>query len=130
MAVGILLVTHPGIGSAILDVAKRMFPNLPMPVEVAEVGYEGTASEWLPKASAQMRKIDQGDGVLLLVDLYGATPGNVAKELQQISTQCRRVSALNLCMLLRVLNYPELKLDQLQSMAAQGARMGIVLDDA
>ncbi|MEF2147441.1 PTS fructose IIA subunit family protein [Luteimonas sp. FXH3W] len=130
MSVGVLMVTHPGVGPALLQVVQRMFPNLPLPVGAVEIGYDGTAEQMLPLASAAMRKVDQGDGVLLLVDLYGSTPSNVARQLQQISTRCRRVSALNLPMLLRVLNYPELDLEGLQAMAAQGGRIGIVLDDA
>ena len=130
MSVGVLLITHPGIGSSIKMVAERIFGKLPLDVAVLEVGFEGTAESWLPAASAQMRKVDAGDGVLVLIDLYGSTPSNVARDVSLIGTPCRRVSGLNLSLLLRVLNYPELDLDGLQSMAGQGARMGIILDDA
>lgn len=130
MSVGIVLISHPGIASSIKSVAERIFGNLPLRVEVLEVGFDGRAADWLPSCSTQMRKVDQGDGVLLLVDLYGSTPSNCAKEASMIGTPTRRVSGLNLSMLMRVLNYPELDLDGLQAMAAQGARIGVVLDDA
>ena len=47
-------------------------------------------------------------GVLVLTDLYGASPSNLAARLARLGTPVRRVSALNLPMLLRVMNYPEL----------------------
>lgn len=130
MSVGVLLITHPGVGPSIKTVTERIFGKLPLAVEVLEVGFEGSADQWLPSASTQLRKVDQGDGVLILVDLYGSTPSNVARQVALLGTPCRRVSALNLSMLLRVLNYPELPLEDLQAMAAQGGRVGIIQDDA
>ena len=130
MSVGIVLISHPGIASSIKSVAERIFGKLPLRVEVLEIDFHGCADDWLPLCSTQMRKVDQGDGVLMLVDFYGATPSNCAKQASLIGTATRRVSGLNLSMLMRVLNYPELDLDGLQAMAAQGARIGVILDDA
>ena len=42
----------------------------------------------------------------------------------------RRVSALSLPMLLRVMNYAELELEELPAVASAGARNGVILDDA
>jgi PTS system ascorbate-specific IIA component len=77
-----------------------------------------------------MRDLDDGMGVLLLVDLYGATPSNVAAAIGRQGTSTRRVSGLNLPMLLRVLNYPEQTLDELATTAAAGGRSGVVVDSA
>jgi PTS system ascorbate-specific IIA component len=107
MPVGVLLVSHPGIGSALLSVASQLLRRLPLPVEAFEVGV----------------------GVLVLTDLYGATPANVASRLARLGTPVRRVSGLSLPMLLRVLNYAELGLDELPAVAAAGARNGVVLDE-
>ena len=68
--------------------------------------------------------------MLVLTDVYGATPANVAARLAHLGTPVRRVSALSLPMLLRVLNYPELALAELPAVAAAGARNGVVLDAA
>ena len=130
MAVGILLVTHPGIGTALLAVATRLLQQLPLKVEAFEVPFEGDPDALLPQASAVLRRVDGGDGVLVLSDLYGATPSNLAAKLARIGTPVRRVSALSLPMLLRVLNYAELELDELPAVASAGARNGVIHDDA
>lgn len=130
MAVGILLVTHPGIGSALRDVAHRLLGTLPLHVEVLEVAFDAQADTVLPAASTALRRADAGDGVLVMTDLYGASPSNLAARVAQLGTPVRRVSAVNLPMLLRVMNYAELGLDELPAVAATGARNGVLLDDA
>ena len=130
MAVGILLVTHPGIGTSLLAVATRLLHQLPLRAEAFEVPFEGDPDALLPQASAMLRRVDGGDGVLVLTDLYGATPSNLAAKLARIGTPVRRVSALSLPMLLRVMNYAALDLDELPAVAAAGARNGVIHDDA
>ena len=130
MAVGILLVTHEGIGAALLAVATRLLRQLPLRAEAFEVPFDGDALALLPAASAALRRVDGGDGVLVLTDLYGATPSNLAAQLARLGTPVRRVSALSLPMLLRVMNYAELGLDELPRVAAAGTRNGAIIDDA
>ena len=130
MAVGVLLVTHAGIGTAMIAVANALLRNLPLKVEAFEVPYDVDPETLLPRASAALRRVDDGHGVLVLTDLYGATPSNLAARLARLGTPVRRVSALSLPMLLRVLNYAELELDELPAVAAAGARNGVIHDDA
>ncbi|UNK43283.1 PTS fructose IIA subunit family protein [Luteimonas sp. S4-F44] len=130
MAVGVLLLTHEGIGTAMHAVAVRLLTQLPLRTAVFEVPFDEALEVSLPKASAAMRAVDDGDGVLILTDLYGASPSNVAAQLARLGTPARRISALSLPMLLRVMNYPEQALDTLPATAAAGARNGVVLDDA
>lgn len=130
MSVGILLITHEGIGSALIAVATRLLRQLPLKTEAFEVPYDADADLLLPDASAALRRVDDGAGVLVLTDLYGATPSNLAAKLARLGTPVRRVSALNLPMLLRVMNYADLDLDELPAVAAAGARNGVIHDDA
>lgn len=130
MAVGILIITHEGIGHALLAVASRLLHPLPLRVEALEVPFDGDPDALLPLASAALRRVDGGDGVLVLTDLYGATPSNLAAKVARLGTPVRRVSALSLPMLLRVMNYADLQLDELPAVAAAGARNGVLLDDA
>ena len=130
MAVGILLVTHPGIGPALIAVATRLLRQLPLTTEAFEISFDADPDALLPAASAALRRVDDGQGVLVLTDLYGATPSNLAAQLARLGTPVRRVSALNLPMLLRVMNYAELDLDELPAVAAAGARNGVIHDDA
>jgi len=130
MAVGILLITHEGIGPSLLGIATRLLRQLPLKVEAFEVPFDADPDALLPAASGALRRVDGGVGVLVLTDLYGATPSNLAARLARLGTPVRRVSALSLPMLLRVLNYPELELDELPAVAAAGARNGVIVDDA
>lgn len=130
MGVGILLITHENIGSHLLTVATRLLRTLPLRAEALEVPFDGDPDALLPQASAALRRVDGGQGVLVLTDLYGATPSNLAAKVARLGTPVRRVSALSLPMLLRVMNYSELELDELPAVAAAGARNGVILDDA
>jgi PTS system mannose-specific IIA component len=130
MAVGILLITHEGVGSALIAVATRLLRTLPLRVEAMEVPFDSDPDVLLPQASAALRRVDGGQGVLVLTDLYGATPSNLAAKVARLGTPVRRVSALSLPMLLRVLNYAELELDELPAVAAAGTRNGVIIDEA
>lgn len=130
MTVGILLITHPGIGGALVEVATRMLRTLPLKTEAFELAFDADLDTALPQASAALRRVDGGDGVLILIDLYGASPSNLAAKLARLGTPARRVASLNLPMLLRVMNYAELPLDELPAIAAAGARNGAIIDDA
>ncbi|HKN78663.1 MAG TPA: PTS fructose IIA subunit family protein [Lysobacter sp.] len=130
MSVGILLITHEGVGTAMLAVATRLLRQLPLRAEAFEVPFDADPDALLPAASAALRRVDGGMGVLVLTDLYGATPSNLAGKLARIGTPVRRVSALSLPMLLRVMNYAEMDLEELPNVAAAGARNGVIHDDA
>ncbi|MGH8061567.1 MAG: PTS sugar transporter subunit IIA [Pseudoxanthomonas sp.] len=130
MACGILLVTHPGIGASILAIATSLMRQLPLQAEAFEVPLDADLETLLPQASSALRRVDSGEGVLVLTDLYGASPSNLAGQLAKLGTPVRRVSALSLPMLLRVMNYPEQGLDQLPATAAAGTRNGAIVDDA
>lgn len=130
MSVGILILSHQGVGTPLLAAARRLLGALPLATEVFEAGWEVDADSQLPAASATLRKVDGGDGVLMLVDLYGATPARIAEKLSRLGTPAQRVSGFSLPMLLRVQNYPEQALEELARTAAAGARNGVVIDDA
>lgn len=132
MRCGILLVTHPGLGNALLEVAQHLLgpAPLPLPCRCLEVDYHGDPAALLPAAMANLQCLDTGAGVLILSDLYGASPSNLASRLHALHRHCRRVSGLNLPMLLRVMNYPHLALDELTAVAARAPHDGAIVDNA
>lgn len=129
MSVGILLVTHDGVGTPLLAAAQRLLGHLPLRCAVFELPWEADAESSLPAASRVLRQVEGEDGVLILCDLFGATPARLAARLAQLGTPSRRVSGLSLPMLLRTLNYAEQPLDELARTAAAGARNGVMLDE-
>ena len=130
MTCGILLVTHTGVGTSLLEVTTALLRQLPLKTEAFEVPFDADLDALLPAASAAMRRVEGEGGVLILTDLYGASPSNLAGKLARLGTPTRRVSGLSLAILLRVMNYPEQGLDQLPATAAAGARNGVITDDA
>ena len=131
MSVGLLLLTHETMGGALVNAARHVLGRLTLALDVIEVPAscfdpESTALD----ASRRALALDEGDGVLVLTDLYGASPSNLAGRLARLGTPVRRVSALSLPMLLRVMNYSEQGLDELPAIAAAGARNGVIHDDA
>jgi PTS system ascorbate-specific IIA component len=130
MAVGILLITHPGIGSALLETATRLLGKLPLLAGSFELEFDADLGLVLPKASAALKRVAGDDGSLLLTDVYGASPARLAHSLSLIGGPCRRVAGLSLPMLLRVMNYGDQGLEDLARTAANGGRNGVVADDA
>jgi PTS system ascorbate-specific IIA component len=130
MTVGILLLTHEEMGSALIATAHHILGRMPMTVEAHAIPPGSDAEVALAETLAHARKLDSGEGVLILTDVYGATPSNVADRLTAHGLAIHRVSGLNLPMLLRVLNYAEQPLPELAQTAAHGGRTGIRIDDA
>ena len=128
--VGLLLITHHAIGSALVEAARHVMPHLPLKVDVVEIGECEDPAGTLAGAAHAARALEAGSGVLVLSDLYGSTPCNVAHKLGSLGVRARCVSGLNLPMLLRVLNYAEKPLDELAEVAASGGRGGIFIDKA
>ncbi len=130
MSVGVLLMTHEAIGKALISAAHHVMPQLPLRVIAVEVPPEADPEVMRSLTAHHARELDHGDGVLVLADLYGATPCNIGLSLGALGVHLRCVSGLNLPMLLRVLNYAEKPLDELAEIAASGGRGGILIDHA
>lgn len=128
MKVGLLLVTHEGVGQALLANAERMLGGRPLATRVVEAEEDADLDALVAAAEAAREVLDTGAGVLVLTDLYGATPSNAARRLAA-RPGCRVVAGLSLPMLVRVLNYPNLPLEELAQKALSGGRDGVLLCD-
>jgi mannose PTS system EIIA component len=126
MSVGILLVTHDGVGSSLLAAARTVLRLLTVPVDVLEVGWSCEPEDLRHRANVLLRELDKGEGVLVLTDIFGATPANVVSDLEH-GRKLARVSGLNLPMLLRVLTYcNDCGLERLTEAAREGGRNGVI----
>ena len=130
MNVGVMLMTHEAVGHALISAARHVMPKLPLRIAAVEIPPQSDPDVMRTLTAHHARKLDQGDGVLILADLYGATPCNIGLSLGALGVHLRCVSGLNLPMLLRVLNYAEKPLDELAEIAASGGRGGIFIDHA
>jgi len=125
VSVGILLITHGLIGTTLLQSARDILGVCPLPASHLAVAQNCNPEHVLKEARAAAQNLDSGEGVLVLTDLYGSTPSNIACRLQQAG-RMRVIAGLNLPMLIRVLNYPDLGLDELACKAVSGGRDGVL----
>nr|WP_246194623.1 PTS fructose transporter subunit IIA [Allochromatium palmeri] len=123
-----MLVTHRPLAGDLLRIATDILGRSPLGVACCEVINDTPIDEILTRCTHLAATIDQGEGVLVLTDLYGATPANVARAFADSCARARVVSGLNLPMLLRTLNYATLDLDSLAEKALSGGRDGVRQD--
>ncbi|TQV64886.1 MAG: PTS fructose transporter subunit IIA [Halothiobacillaceae bacterium] len=127
MRAGVLIIAHNHIGQQLLETATDMLNRCPVQVRSLEVMQDDDPVDLLARARRLLADIDQGAGVLVLTDMYGSTPSNIAHRLSDHDQQAVRVlSGINLPMLVRALNYAELHLDELAQKALSGGREGIL----
>ena len=123
MKVGILLVTHSDIGKQLLLTATSVFGNNPFQVELLSVDNYDQPNDVKELAEKYVKFLDNGAGVLVLTDIIGTTPSNIASSINHDKIEV--VAGLNLSMILNVFNYPEDSLDQLSIKALEGGIQGV-----
>ena len=118
----VIVIAHAPLASALAEVGRHAYPDHASRISAVDV----VADESTTGLEARLRALTSGfDQVLLLIDTFGATPGNVAARLAD-SSQCRLVFGVNLPMLWRVLNHLEQPLGNLADVAVQGAVQGVL----
>ena len=124
MSVGILIVTHSSIGRALLDAVISVMEQCPLNAKLLPVSLDCDPDSLQHEAREMINKLDQGDGVLVITDMYGSTPSNIACRLS--SETVKVVTGINLPMLVRIMNYPHLDLQQLVEKAVSAGREGVI----
>lgn len=126
MSVGLLIISHSGIGPSLLGTTSHMLNGCPLNARLLTASRESEPEDLMANAQELLDLLDDGNGVLILTDLYGSTPSNIARQLNQ-QHDVRIISGLNLPMLVRVMNYPALDLDALAEKAVSGGRDGVFM---
>jgi len=126
--VAIVVIAHKPLASALVAAAQHVYSRDPCAASRQLVGLDVPPDAQLPAAVAQaqalLAQLDRGQGVLVLTDIPGATPGNVAARLAQPG-RVAVLSGVNMPMLLRSLCYCEAGLAELVSKALAGGASGI-----
>ncbi|MCK9529551.1 MAG: PTS fructose transporter subunit IIA [Gammaproteobacteria bacterium] len=124
MTVGLLIIAHDQLGQVLLDTVLGTLGILPLPAKALSVSRDVDPDELVQRARELTRRLDTGDGVLVLTDMYGSTPGNIACRLLDEHVQV--IAGVNLPMVFRVLNYPDLDLGALAEKAVSGGTAGVL----
>ena len=123
--IGILIVSHGAFGEALIHSASHVLGKRPLRVRQVGVTVHDDPEAILPQAQELVRQLDEGDGVLVLTDIYGATPGNIALRLL-VPGKVEGISGVNLPMLIRALTYREQGLALTVEKALSGGTEGVV----
>ncbi len=123
--IGLLLVTHGSLGESLIQCACHVLNKRPLQIAQLGVSAQDDPLDALPLAREMLRLVDSGKGILVLTDIFGATPANVALKLMQPG-RIEGVAGVNLPMLLRALNHRDKDMETLITKTVAGGRDGII----
>jgi len=123
--IGILIISHGTLGDALIHAASHVLGTRPQAVRHLGVAVDDDPEAVLPRARELLKELDSGQGVLVLSDIYGATPGNIALRLLERG-RVAGVAGVNLPMLVRALTYRNEPLAAVVDKALSGGREGVV----
>jgi len=123
--IGILIIAHGSLGNSLMECAKHVMGKEPQQMAYLAVNNDDDLGSVLPQAQAMVKELNSGDGVLVLSDMYGATPCNTVGKLLQPGV-VEGVAGVNLPMLVRTMNYRNVPLLILVQKAVSGGREGVV----
>ncbi len=121
---GLLIIAHAPLASALRDAALHTFPEAAQALAVYDVPPSADAEQALAAAAERLRGLASAE-TLVLTDVFGATPCNIARQLAE-QPGVRVAAGVNVPMLWRALNYRHKPLDELLALALAGAAQGVM----
>jgi PTS system ascorbate-specific IIA component len=104
--IGIFIITHGTLGESLIQCVCHVINKRPPHIAQLGVAAQDDPHRVLDEARRLVASVDDGDGVLVLTDIYGATPSNIAMKLL-VPGKIEGVAGISVPMLLRVLTYRE-----------------------
>ena len=123
--IGILLITHGTLGESLIHTAIHVLNKRPPRLRQIGVTAQDDPLLLLPQAHALVKDLDSGDGVLILTDMYGGSPSNVAAKLV-VPGRIEALAGVSLPMLIRALTYREKTLGLMITKAISGGCEGVL----
>ena len=123
--IGILIIAHGSLGESLIHCVSHVLGKQPPQLAHFAVGTNDDPSNLLPQAQHLMNALNTGSGVLILSDMYGASPCNLVAKLL-VPGSIEGVAGVNLPMLVRVLNYRDKPIKTCLEKAISGGRDGVV----
>jgi PTS system mannose-specific IIA component len=120
---GILIIAHAPLASALRDCITHIYCGLPARIGAIDVTPDCSPLQLAESARAEVARLREQNGVLVLTDMFGATPANIAAQLAS-QPDVRVLAGVNLPMLVRAVCYRSTPLDTLAEKALAGAIKG------
>jgi PTS system ascorbate-specific IIA component len=122
---GILIIAHAPLASALRDCAAHVYCGQPERLGAIDVLPDAEPAAVLAQAREKLAELIEGNGALVLTDIFGATPANIASRLADPG-RVRVLAGVNLPMLVRAICYRSEKLEQLAAKALAGGAQGVL----
>ena len=123
--IGILIITHGMLGESLIHCASHVLNKRPPRLKQLGVTAQDDPALLLAQARTLVRELDEGSGVLILSDMYGGTPSNMASKLVTPG-KVEAVAGVSLPMLIRVLTYRDRDLQTIVTKAISGGCEGVM----
>jgi PTS system mannose-specific IIA component len=121
---GILIIAHAPLATALKDCVSHIYGGIPARIGVIDVLSDCNPNQMIALAQKEIERLREENGALVLTDMYGATPANIACRLAGLEG-VRVLAGVNLPMLVRAVCYRAVPLDQLVEKALAGAANGV-----
>lgn len=121
---GIFIIAHAPLASALRQCVLHVFPDNPTSVVALDVQPNMPPEETLAQARILFKQMGTSHA-LVLADVFGATPCNVAQKLVD-GVNSKLIAGINLPMLLRTVSYRHEPLDALITRALAGGTQGVM----
>jgi len=102
--VGVVVVTHCRLGEELIAAAQLVVGEEIKQFQAVSVDPKAGSDEIREKIVAAIRKVDGGQGVLILTDMYGGTPSNISLSFLE-EKKIEVITGVNLPMLLKMATY-------------------------
>ena len=123
--IGIFLVTHATYGESLIQCACHVLNKRPPRIAQIGIAAQDDPLDALPMAQQLLGLVDSGKGVLIMTDIFGATPANLATKLLKPG-RVEGIAGVNLPMLVRALTYRDRDMETLIAKAVAGGRDGVL----
>lgn len=123
--IGILLITHGTFGEALIQNVCHVLNKRPPLIAQLGVAAQDDPLDVLPLARLLLNEVDGGKGVLVMTDIYGASPANLVLKLLEPG-RVEGVAGVSLPMLLRAITYRNKGMETMMAKAISGGRDGVM----
>jgi PTS system mannose-specific IIA component len=123
--IGILIIAHGSLGDSLVHCANHVMGHKASRLVDLSVTTKDDPDVAEERARTLIEQLDDGDGVLMLCDICGATPCNIATRLV-VPGRVECLAGVNLPMLVRALTYRNGRLAMVAEKALNGGRDGVI----
>ncbi|HOA92560.1 MAG TPA: PTS sugar transporter subunit IIB [Quisquiliibacterium sp.] len=123
--IGILVVSHEPLGTALIHCTRHIFGRMPAQLAALDVIPDEDPEAALSAARELIMRINDGSGVLVLTDIFGATPSRIAMRLAE-PHRIAVIAGVNLPLLVKALNNRRGPLDEIAQLVIGSAKNAIL----